>query len=183
MGKGVMFMMFMWLMVCIAGGVVLGHVEFTRTALTAPLAAADSTITVRSTVGFPDYGIIVVEAEHIAYSRKTATTFYGTAVSPVVRGTQGTDAVYHSAGVTVSTVPGGLLNSSAAYNVAVMADTSGSLAFVSAPIAFFRLLGDFFFLPLQFLGTDLVIITYLWMVIAIGMIAALTVSLAGGRRV
>jgi len=183
MGKGVMFMIFMWLMVCIAGAVVLGHVEFTRTVLTSPLTDSGSTITVRSTVGFPSHGLIVVENEYIAYSRKTSTTFYGTLISPVVRGTQGTDAAYHSAGAAVSTVPGALLNSSAAYNIAVMSDTSGSLAFVSAPIAFFRLLGDFFFLPLQFLGTNLVIIAYLWMVIANGMIAALTVYLAGGRRV
>ena len=83
----------------------------------------------------------------------------------------------------MTTVPGSLINSSADYNIAAMTDTAGLQAFVAAPLAFFRLLGEFLFLPLDFLGTDLAILSYLWMIIGIGFIVALTISLAGSRRV
>jgi len=38
-------------------------------------------------------------------------------------------------------------------------------------------------LPLSFLGTDLVILTIIWGVIAVGLLVSLWVALAGGRRV
>lgn len=183
MGKSVMFMMFMWLMVCLAGGVVAGDVQFVQTTLTTAVDATDNVITVRSTTGLPNSGVIVIEEEHIAYAAKTDTTVYGSLASPLIRGAQGTEAVAHVAGVAVTTVPGSLMNSSAAYNIATIADVSGIQAFVTAPLAFFRLLGEFFFLPLGFLGTNLSFISYLWMIIGVGMIAAITVSMAGGRRV
>lgn len=183
MGKGTMFMMFMWFMVCIAGGIAAGSVEFVQTTLTVAVDADDATIQVGSTEGLPNRGIVVIEEEHIAYSQRTSTTLYGTLVTPLIRGSQGTDAVPHAAGVAASTVPGALINASAAYNIATMTDVSGIQAFITAPLAFFRLLGEFFFLPLGFLGTNLAIISYLWMIIGVGMIAALTISLAGGRRV
>lgn len=183
MGKIIMFMCFMWLMTCIAGSVVLGQVDFVRTSLTEGITANATTISVRTTSGFPDSGIMVIENEHIAYSHKTDTTFHGSTTAPVIRGAQGTTADAHDEGAHVTTVPGAMVNSAAAYNVVVMTDASGPLAFISAPTAFFRLLGSFLFLPLQFLGTDLVIITYLWAVIAIGVVVALSLQLIGARRV
>ena len=183
MGKGVMFMVFLWLVISLAGNVVQGSTEFVRTSLTVALDDDDTTITVSRTTGFPDAGIVVIEDERIAYSSKTTTTLRGNPARPLVRGAEGTDAAAHIVGKKVSTVPGAMLNSSAAYNVAVMADPSGLLAFVAVPLAFFLLLGSFFFLPIAFLGTDLQILTYIWAVVGIGMLAAIIVSTAGGRRV
>ncbi len=183
MGKGTMFMMFVWLCVCIAGGVLSGDVQFIQTTLTTAVDADDSTLHLASTAGLPETGIIVVEEEHVAYSHTSDTTVYGTLTAPLTRGAQGTEAVEHAIGVAVTTVPGALINASGAYNIATMADASGIQAFVTAPLAFFRLLGAFFFLPLSFFGTNLAIISYLWMIFGVGMIAALTISLAGGRRV
>lgn len=178
-----MFMMFVWLCVCIAGGVLSGNVQFVRTTLTVAVDADDSTLYLSSTAGLPGTGVILVENERVAYSHKTSTTVHGTITAPLTRGAQGTEAVEHAVGAAVATVPGSLLNASAEYNIATMADASGIQAFVTAPLAFFRLLGAFFFLPLSFLGTNLAIISYLWMIIGVGMIAALTIALAGGRRV
>ena len=178
-----MFLMFMWICVCLAGGVVAGNVQFVQTTLTAAIDEDDATITVKSTEGLPSTGIVVIENEHVGYSGKTSTTLYGSLASPVVRGAQGTEATEHATGVAVTTVPGSLLNSSAEYNIATLADAAGIQAFVTVPLALFRLVGEFFFLPLGFLGTNLAIISYLWMVIAVGMIVALAVSMAGGRRV
>jgi len=180
-----MFLMFMWICVCIAGGVVAGNVQFIQTRLTTAVDADDNVFYLSSTAGLPDSGVVVVENEHVAYSVKSDTSVYGSAwgASPLIRGAQGTEAEAHAAGVAVTTVPGSLLNSSADYNIAAMTDTAGIQAFISAPIALFRLLGTFFFLPLGFLGTNLAFISYLWMVIGVGMIVAFTVSLAGSRRV
>lgn len=183
MGKATMFMMFVWLITCIAGSVMQGQIDFVRVSLTAPLTASGTTVNVSSTEGFPDSGIIVVGAERIAYSSKSATAFEGSLARPMVRGAEGTTATAHATGSQVATVPGAMLNSSAAYNIAVLSDPSGLQAFIAVPLALFSLLSSFFFLPLQFLGTDLQILTYLWAVVGIGVLVALTVSLAGGRRV
>ena len=183
MGKGTMFFLFMWIMTCIAGSVVAGNVAFIQTRLTADIDADDNVLHLHSTAGLPSSGIVVVEEEHIAYAAKTSTTLYGSPVSQLIRGSQGTEAKAHEAGVAVTTVPGSLMSSSADYNIAAMTDSAGVWAAIAAPLAFFRLLGSFLFLPLGFLGTDLALLSYLWMVLGIGFIVALVISLAGGRRV
>ena len=183
LGKGIMFMFFVWIIVCIAGSVMQGHIDFARTLLTVAIDDDDTTINVRNTQGFPESGIIVIGNERIAYSSTSNTSFNGNPARPLIRGTSGTTAVAHSAGAHVTTVPGSMLNSAANYNIAAITDSAGLMAFVSVPLAVFALLGSFFFLPLQFLGTDLQILTILWAVIGVGMLVALTIALSGGRRV
>lgn len=169
MGKGFMFMVFMFIIVSIAGNVIAGEVDFARTALTDDITATDTTITVGSTEGFPDVGIIVIGDERIAYSSTTAVTFEGSLAQPLLRGTEGSEAIAHSTGEMVSTVPGAMMNTAANYHIAVMADAAGLQAFVAKPVAFFQLIGSFFFLPLTFLGTDLQILAVFWGVIGVGM--------------
>lgn len=183
MGKGFMFMAFMFLIVCIAGSVMAGYVDFSRTHLRTAIIATDTSIPVVSTEGFPSVGIIQIGTERVGYSSTTATTFDGSAAQPMLRGTGGTDAAAHSAGEQVATVEGAMMNTAANYHLAVLTDSSGLMAFVSKPLAFFQLIGSFFFLPLTFLGTDLQILTIFWAVIGIGMLVSLFISLAGGRRV
>lgn len=183
MGKGMMFMMFMFIIVTIAGNVMAGQIDFARTPLTADISATTDPIPVASTAGFPDVGIIVVGDERIGYSDTTPTTFEGSLAQPLLRGTQNTEAVAHTSGERVSTVPGAMMNTSANYHIAVMADASGLQAFVAKPTAAFQLLGSFFFLPLSFLGTDLEIITIFWAVFGAGMLFSVVMTMAGGRRV
>jgi hypothetical protein len=171
-------------MVTIAGNVAGGQTSgMVSTQLTVAIDDNDTTITVTDTTGFPNSGILVIGDEHILYSNTTATTFVGTVVVPMVRGAESTTAIAHGVGTQAQTKSGAMLNNSASYNIAVMADASGLMAFIAVPLAFFRLIGSFLFLPIQFLGTDLQILTYLWGIVGIGMLAGLTVSLAGGRRV
>ena len=174
-----MFMLFMWLCLCVAGGVAAGHIDFATTTLTTAIDADDAVLTVYSTVGLPNSGVVVLEDEHIGYSHKTSTTLYGSATAPLVRGAEGTEAVSHAAGTFVSTVPGAMMGMSMAYNVVALTDIAGPRAVVVAPLALFRLLGSFFNPHLEFLGTNLAIITYLWMILAIGMVVALAVNLFG----
>jgi len=183
LGKFTMFMMMVWVIVCIAGSVAQGHIDFARTSLTVAIDDDDATITVKSTEGFPEPGIIVIGEERIAYSSLTDTTFKGSITRPLVRGAEGTTAIAHEIGDHVATIQGSMMNSSADYSIAVLSDTSGLQWFVSAPIAVVALLGSFLFLPLQFLGTDLQLLTIIWAVFGVGGLIALTIALAGGRRV
>lgn len=183
MGKGFMFMLFMFIVVSLAGSILAGQIDFARTALTEDITTTADPIPVSSTEGFPEVGIIVIGDERIGYSSITDTTFGGSVAQPLLRGTQDTDALVHTSGEKVSTVPGAMLNTAASYHIAVMADAAGLQAFVAKPVAFFQLIGSFMFLPLKFLGTDLAILGVLWAVIGIGMTISLFVTLAGGRRV
>lgn len=183
MGKAFMFMLFMWIAVCIAGSVMSGKQEFVSTSLSAGINDSATTLYVKSTTGFPDSGVLQIENEHIAYSSKSSTTFDGSLVKPMVRGSDGTVAAGHVSGKRVNTVTGGMMNSAASYNIAVISDTAGALYFISLPVALFSLIGNFFILPIQFLGTDLQILSYLWMVLVIGMVFAIGVSIAGNRRI
>jgi len=128
-----MFMAFMWLCVCIAGGVAAGSVEFMQTTLTAAATDTDTTLYLRTTEGLPSCGVVTIEDENIAYGAKTATTLTGTLASPLTCGAQDTTAAAHAAGTAVTTVPGSLINLSAEYSVATITDTSGIQAFIAAP--------------------------------------------------
>ena len=181
-------MAFMWLMVCMAGSVVQGSNQTASTVLTAAIDDDDTTVSVTSTTGFPGTGVIVIGDEKIAYSSKTATTFTqsifgGGVTAPIVRGAESTEATAHLAGATVRTVEGGMMNTAATYNVAVMADASGLWAAVTWTLALLRLLGSFMILPISFMGTDLAIIGVLWWCFMAGMLISLGISLAGSRRV
>ena len=183
MGKAVMFFGFVWAITCIAGGVLMGHVAFATTTLTADITADATTITVASTQGFPEPGIIVIEAERIAYSATTNTTFYGTAGRPLIRGNGDTDAVAHVTGRSVRQVETSLINSSIDYDVAIMADASGALAFVEMGLAVFDILLSFGKAPFSFLGTDLQILTIIWGIMFLGLIVSFVIAMIGGRRV
>lgn len=178
-----MFLMFMWLCTCIAGNVMQGELTFASTSLSASLNDSATTVYVKSTSGFPDSGIIQIENERIAYSGKSSTTFDGSLVQPLVRGTQSTVAASHATGKRVSTIEGAMMNNSASYNIAVMSDPSGIMAFVSVPLALLQLLGSFIFLPWQFLGTDLQILTYFWAIFGIGTLVVIAINVVGSRRV
>ena len=154
-----MFMMFMFVIVNLASNVMQGQVDFARTELTAGIDDADTTITVSSTTGFPNVGMIIIGDERIAYADTTGTTFVGSLAQPLLRGTGETDAIAHSVGAKVSTLQGAMMNTAADYHIAVLADASGLLAFVAKGVSFFQLIGSFIFLPLTFLGTDLQILT------------------------
>jgi len=179
-----MYMVWMWLFVSLAGGVVQGStISTATTTLVTAIDADDITVTVTSTNGFPDVGFITIIDERIGYSDKTANTFTGSLAQPIVRGAQDTDAVAHVAGESVRTIESSMLNQSMGYKLAVLSDPAGVTAFVTIPFALISLLVSFLVLPLGFLGTDLEILTYIWGVISIGIIASLAISLAGGRRV
>jgi hypothetical protein len=182
-GRNVTFMGYMWIIICLAGGILNGIVPQASANLTLPITAADTTITVTSTEGFRSPGIIVIGSERIAYTDTTATTFIGTTFRPLVRGASSTEAVAHAVGSTARMPESSLINDSLSYNLALISDSAGLMSFITIPLAVWSIITDFVFLPLTFLGTDLVIITVLWGVIALGTIITAFMSMSGGRRV
>lgn len=183
MAKMFMFFAFVWMVASIAGMVMVGGIAMATTTLTTTIDDDDTTINVTDTDGFTEAGIIVIEDEHIAYSNTTATTFTGTLARPMIRGTSDTDATVHTAGAQVRTVESSMMNQAAAYNVAVIADSSGVWSAVTISLAVLRLIGNYITLPVSFMGTDLQIIAYIWWVGIAGMLLAFGIALAGGRRV
>lgn len=183
MGKAFTFFATVWIIVCLAGGVMQGSVQVATTVTTTAITADGDTVYVNSTEGFPEPGIIVIEDERIAYSDTTATTFRGTLAQPLVRGVDGTEAVVHDADKGVRTVEGAMLNTTITYNVAVIADAAGLWGMVEISLAVLRIIGSFLILPLSFLGTDLAVIGILWTAAAAGMLVSVGIALAGGRRV
>ena len=183
MGKLTMFFGFVWLITCIAGGILSGSVPFASTELTAGIDDADTTLTVATTEGFPDVGIIIVQEERVAYSSTTATTFKGNLARPLVRGTGGTTAVAHPDGATVRMIESALVNNAVDYDLAIIADAAGAQAFLSMPIAVFDIILSFGVSPFKFLGSDLQILTMIWGIMFLGMVVSFFIAIAGGRRV
>lgn len=182
-GRTVMFMAWMWFVCCLVGGLLTGTVPQASTRLTADITAADTTITVNSTEGYHEAGIIVIGDERIAYHHTTATEFEGTFWRPLIRGAQDTEAAAHSSGAIVRTLESSLLNDTLNYNIALLSDASGLMAFVTIPLVLWDMITSFIFLPISFLGTDMVILTYVWAIFGLGLIVSIFVALLGGRRV
>lgn len=179
-----MFMLFMWLMVSIGGGVMQGSTSIATTRLTEDLTAAvPAHIHVSSTEGFPDTGFVTILDERIGYASKAPQLFQGNVAQPIVRGASDTDAVAHLVGERVRTIESSMLNQSLGYKLAVLSDASGLMAFITIPINFILLLGSFLVLPLSFLGTDLEILTYIWGILSIGILISIGIALAGGRHI
>jgi len=181
-GRTVMFMAWMWFIVCLVGGTMVGSVPQASTVLTADITAATTPIPVESTAGFKAPGFIIIDDERISFSELTATEFDGTAWRPVARGSQDTTATVHTEGTAVRSVTGALLNNSLNYNIALLTDASGIMSFVAMPLVVWNIVTSFIFLPLSFLGSDMVILTYIWAIIGLGLLISIMISLAGGRK-
>lgn len=183
--KGFMFMMWMFVITSIAGNIAAsGQSGITTTRLTNNITATETdSIPVASTSGFPDAGIILIGDEQITYPDKDATHFLDTTFNDITRGGAGSEAVTHDVNASVRTKESYMLNASMDYKIARITDSAGALAFLTMPVLLLDLVWTFFKLPLEFLGTDLAILTYIWMIVAVGMIVGFVVSLVGGRRV
>ena len=183
MGKLFTFFAVMWFAIGLTGGVMKGDIASATTTLTENLTKDDTTISVRSTNGFPEAGIVVIGTERIAYSAVTATTIAGSVTTPLIRGIENTGAQSHLNGDRVRTISSAMMNSSAQYNTALIADASGPWAAVTVPLAVFRLIGSYLGPPMSFLGTDLSILIYVWWALVAGMVISIGIALAGARRV
>jgi hypothetical protein len=81
----------------VAGGARVGQSPAVLTTLSVAMGAADATATVVSTAGYPAQGVLLIDAEAIAYTGITATTFAG-----LTRGVLGTVAAAHLLGAIIN---------------------------------------------------------------------------------
>lgn len=183
MAKMIMFFGSVWLIITIAGGFMVGESSIASTHLTADISAADTTINVATTNGFPEPGAIIIGGERIEYAAITDTAFKGTFLRSLVRGVGETTAVGHLKEADVRTPVNALINNAVDYNLAVIADATGLMAFATVSLAIFDILKTFVAAPLGFLGTDLAIIAVLWGIMFIGLIVTIAIAMMGGRRV
>lgn len=188
--KGFMFMVWMFIIVTIAGNTAaIGQMSLVSTRLTITMSDSESkVIHVVSTEGFPKSGIIVIGNEKIGYPKKTDTEFIDVSwgfvtTREIVRGAEDTEPEEHAVGSIVRTKESSLLNAAIDYKIASLVDAAGQLDFITLPVAFFDLVGTFFTLPLDFLGTELAVLGYVWIVVVAGMIVGFVISIIGGRRV
>lgn len=183
MGKVISFFGFVWLLTCIAGGILSGSTVGVSTHLTAALNDTDTVIYVADTNGFSEPGTIIIEGERIYYPFTSATTFYGTAFHPLVRGSSSSTAVDHANGESVRSVENALINNAADYSLAIISDSTGLMAFIQVPTAIFDIIKTFVASPFLFLGTDLAIVTAIWGIAMLGLIVSIGIAVVGGRRV
>ena len=183
--KGFMFMLWMFIIVSIAGNLAAsGQMPILATRLTADITATETgSIPVASTAGYADSGTIIIEDEHIFYTSKDATNFLGTTFNPITRGSESTEAVEHFKDDGVRTKESFTLNASIDAKRVQLTDSAGLLDFLALPGRMLDLMMTFFVLPLDFLGTELAILSYIWMIVAGGMIVGFVITLIGGRRV
>ncbi len=172
----------MFIVLSVFGAILQGGGGIAATTLNASINATDTTIpvSINGTVNFIDIDIIAIGDEQILYSAKDSTHLY---VAAGGRGYGGTEAVYHALGATVYTLQASFINRMAGYNISVISDATGWWAAINIPIAILRLLVNAFAIDLSFLGTDLAIVSYLWMAMGIGALFTIGIYLAGGRRV
>lgn len=130
------------------GGILIGS-------LTASISDTDMSIPIGNTEGWLNNDIIVIDTERIYYSSKTSTDLV---VAVDGRGyytfgsentTSRTEAAAHLAGAKVYTVATSFLNRMSNYNIGLIAETEGWLAFIKIPIAILSLLFSLFTVDLS----------------------------------
>lgn len=184
----------MFLIISTAAGVSAGYNTYSACELYQAVTATDTTIYVTDTTGLSEPGVIVIEDELISYSVVTSATVNSLGVvtspgeikgsfgQPLTRGSGGTTAAAHPMSAVVRSQEAGMINSALGYTIAQLSDSSGIMMFISLPLAFFRLLGQFLTAPLTWLGSDLAFLTYLWGILGIAFLLVLTIQFAGGRH-
>lgn len=148
--------------------------------LTADISATDMAIPIADTSGWLNADVVIIGEEQIAYTSKTSTTLV---VSQ--RGYDGTTAEAHYTGENVYTRSASVFNRMASYNVGVVAETDGWLAFIKIPIAVVTLLFTLFTVNLTFLGQSdwLRWAENAWSIFGIAMLIWFVLAWRSGRTV
>lgn len=180
MAKMITFFATGMLVISLWGAVMKSGGGIATTALAASISDTATTITVDSTENFLSLDVVTIGSEDILYSSKDATHFY---VAADGRGYNGTLAKAHRTDTTVYTQTAGIVNQMSNYNISKIVDATGFWAALNIPLAFLSLLVNFLTAGLDFLGSDLQIVSYVWMLMGLGLVISIALSLAGSRRV
>lgn len=180
MAKLVTFFILGLLIVGIIGAVQQGGGGVTTTRLTTDIDHDDMTVPVVSTANFLNMDYVLIDNEKILYSSKDATNFY---VATNGRGYDSTPATDHDERTNVHSAASGIVNSMAGYNVSIITEAAGIWAVFTLPLAIFRLMANALYINFTYLGSDLAIISYIWIALGVGLIVTIVIQLVSGRRV
>jgi hypothetical protein len=172
-----------WLFLSILGGVLQGGDGVVTTVLASNVSSTATTIPVLATNGFDGSGTVAIDNEEIYYPKKTSTSFKNGSYNNVVRGYNGTTPAAHIAGASVGTHTTYVISKNVTYTIQTVQQSSGIWAAVTVPLALLKSIKDVIMADFSFMGTDLAIIGYLWLVMSLGLIISLYLALAGSLRV
>lgn len=179
MSKLVTFFLVMLLGCSMLGAIMRGGGGIVAVALADDVTATNTTLTVDSTTDFLSTDYVIIQAEKILYTSRTATTFMG-----CTRGYDGTVAAEHEAGALVYTADANAINNALGFNVAATQDTWGWLSVLAIPFNFFiRTIPRIIRINISFLAGPLAVIGWLWLVMAAGFVITLALAIVGGMRV
>jgi hypothetical protein len=158
------------------GAIMAGGGGIVSTTLSDDITASADFIPATSTETFANKDVLMVEQEKILYDSKNTTGFISH-----TRGYDDTVAANHTAGRTVYTEAGGILNAALGYSVGVELETSGTLGIIQLPIRFFdTTLPHLVVLNVNFLSDNpaLAIIGAFWLCAGIGLLIDLSIRIA-----
>jgi len=124
---------------------------------------------------FADKDIITINEESILYDSKNTT-----GVIADTRGYSGTTAAAHTAGTRIYSQEAGVINNALGFNIAVEAETGGTIGLIMLPIKFFTTtLPHVIMLNVSFLKIpELSIIGILWLVFGVILVVYLATIIA-----
>ena len=158
------------------GAIMAGGGGIVSTTLNSTIDSDDDFIPAASTDVFADKDVLMIEEEKILYNSLNASGF-----NSYERGYDDTTATNHTAGVTIYTESGGILNAALGYNVGVELETSGTLGIIQLPIRFFTTtLPHLVVLNVNFLTDSpaLAMIGIFWLCAGIGLLIDLAIRIA-----
>lgn len=158
------------------GAIMAGGGGIVSTDLSSDISSSAEFIPADDTEAFADKDVLMIEEEKILYNSLNSTGFI-----VYERGYDDTVAVNHTAGVTIYTESGGILNAALGYNVGVELETSGTLGIIQLPIRFFTTtLPHLVVLNVNFLNDNpaLQIIGIFWLCAGIGLLIDLSIRIA-----
>lgn len=158
------------------GAIMAGGGGIVSTTLSEDISANTTFIAANSTSTFANKDVLMIQDEKILYDSLNATGF-----NVYERGYDNTVAENHTAGVTIYTESGGILNAALGFNIGVELETSGTLGIIQLPIRFFTTtLPHLVVLNVNFLADNpaMAIIGVFWLCAGIGLLIDLSIRIA-----
>ena len=165
-----------FLLVTILGAIMAGGGGIVSTVLAETITSNSTYIPATpGTSLFADKDIITIGSESILYGSKNSTGFIVD-----TRGYSDTTAAAHVAGTRIYSQEAGVINNALGFNIAVEAETGGTIGLIMLPINFFtKTLPNMVMLNVNFLKIpELSIIGIIWLIFGVVLIVYLATIIA-----
>lgn len=173
------FFLILWLGMVFLSGILAGGGGIVVTYITDPVDDDDVAFNVADTTGLLDSDTMQIGGEKIYYTGTTATSLTG-----ITRGYEGTEAKAHADNAQIYTEDAGAMNSALGFNVPLLADSMGWVAFIAIPVTFITTtIPRAIAYNYNFLQGDMFLVGLLFFALGAAFIFTLAWSVIGARRV